>query len=110
MRSGRCSLGSSISTCRLVIKNSRESRSKKKALALVNARCCSKVKTRVAARRRESISGVVEPIPMLHSRIEFLRWDPQIHELAKVAVGRIRHDQAVRALARFTARRARGDR
>src|SRR5260370_21702613 len=58
MRLGKCLLGSSITTCRLVTRNSRPSRSKKKPLAPVSGRLPSKVETRVAVSSSGSITGV----------------------------------------------------
>src|SRR5207237_9522986 len=55
---GEWSLVSSISTRRLVTRNIRESRSKKNTHPFVNTCCCSKVKTRVAVSKRDSIIGV----------------------------------------------------
>src|SRR5260370_2593018 len=58
MRLGKCLLGSSITTCRLVTRNSRPSRSKKNPLAPVSGRLPSKGETRVAVSSSGSIMGV----------------------------------------------------
>ena len=55
MRSGKCLLGSSSITWRLVTRNRRSSRWKKKPLALVSGRWPSKVLTRAAASSSDSM-------------------------------------------------------
>jgi hypothetical protein len=62
MRLGKCRLGLSSSTCRLVTRNSRSPRAKKKPLALVSSRCCSKVQIRDAVRRMVSIIEMEKPL------------------------------------------------
>src|SRR5215475_11922407 len=55
-RSGRCSLASSSTTCQLVTRNNRPSRSKKKPVALVSSCSSSKVETRVTESKSDSIT------------------------------------------------------
>jgi hypothetical protein len=57
MRSGKCWLGRSIITCRLVTRNKRPRRSKKKLVAFVSGRGPWKVQRRAAVMRRGSIIG-----------------------------------------------------
>ena len=83
MRSGKCSLGSSISTCRLVTRNSRSSRSKKKPLALVSGRWPSKVETRVAVSSSGSIMTALQAPPDARStRREHRRCRAHAHNCA----------------------------
>src|ERR1035437_7435964 len=57
IRLGKCLLGWSITTCLLVTRNSRPSRSKKKPLAPVSGRLPSKVAIRTVVSSSDSIMG-----------------------------------------------------